>query len=405
MDKFLLRIPLFGALISVATAASPAPAENPQPATERRAEQRAELQQRLRELDSPCYETRRLAAERVERWLAMPEMSALLAEQLQQLSVQPELSFEVRWRISSWRNRLPPAKCPPPQSVPAEELERLARQLDDDSYAVRAGAGERLQWMAASEHLAPPIMLILNRRLADPLLSEDSYRRVESIRHIVWGAWLGSDAAGWNPAPVSAAQIDDWLDELGRPAANGNAHAATRRRIARQALMDVLTQDREAAAGEGGHRSPPSRQAGARGFPPAARASGPHAARIGGGMLERPPAGVPAAYRCGTTGAIPRRLASHPLRSRRRLRGPLRERKRADAGRLSCGRRLPAAQCPRKSLSTRQSSHAAATDRLFLLCENRPGGPAGKAQPPYARPVAGEEEFAERLRIGDARPT
>ena len=82
----------------------------------------AEVQQRLQELDSPCYETRRLAAERLERWLGMPEMAAMLAEQFQQLIVQPELPFEVRWRISIWRTRLPPAKSEPPQSVSAEEL-------------------------------------------------------------------------------------------------------------------------------------------------------------------------------------------------------------------------------------------------------------------------------------------
>ena len=97
----------------------------------------AEFQQRIQELDSPCYETRRLAAERLEHWLGMPEMAAMLAEQFQQLVVQPELPFEVRWRISVWRTRLPSVKSEPPQSVSAEELERLVRQLDDDSYAVR----------------------------------------------------------------------------------------------------------------------------------------------------------------------------------------------------------------------------------------------------------------------------
>ena len=159
-----------------------------------------------------------MAAERLERWLGMPEMAAMLAEQFQQLVVQPELPFEVRWRISIWRTRLPLAKSEPPQSVPAEELERLVRQLDDDSYSVRAGASERLRWMAASEHLAKPIMLILKRRLADPLLSEDTYRRLESIRNIAWGIWLTNDAPDWNLPPVSDAQIDDWLDELAQPA-------------------------------------------------------------------------------------------------------------------------------------------------------------------------------------------
>ncbi len=245
MATLFPRTPLLGVLISVATAASSAFGENPPPAAQRQAAEHSELQQRLRELDSPCYETRRLAAARVERWLDMPEMSAMLAEQFQQLVVQPDLPLEVRWRISIWRTRLPPATSEPPQSVTADELERLARQLDDDSYSVRSGACQRLQWMAASEHLAKPIMLLLKRRLADPSLCEDSYRRVEAIRNIAWGTCLGSDATDWNPPPVSNSQIDDWLDILGQSAPQGERHAAAGHRIARQELLDVLAQDRE----------------------------------------------------------------------------------------------------------------------------------------------------------------
>jgi len=219
--------------------------ENPQSSGERPPLQHAELQQRLEELDSPCYETRRMAAEQVERWLGMPEMTATLAEQFEQLVVQPELPFEVRWRILIWRTRLPVGKSEPPQTVRTEELERLFRQLGDDSYSVRAGASQRLQWMATSEHLARPMLRILKRHLADPLLSEDSYRRVESIRNIAWGIWLTSDVSEENLPPISTAQIDRWLDELGQPGSKNDPHAAMRRRIARQELMDVLSRDRD----------------------------------------------------------------------------------------------------------------------------------------------------------------
>ena len=233
------------AAVSAGTMHSKAGGENPPPVVERRVEQLAEFQRRLQELNSPCYETRRQASERLERWLGMPEMAATLAEQFQQLIVQPELPFEIRWRILTWRTRLPSAKCDPPPMVSGEELERLFRQLDDDSYAVRAGASERLQWMAASERLAKPIMLILKRRLTDPLLCEESYRRLESIRNIAWGIWLSSDASDWDLPPVSNRQIEHWLDELEQPLSNRDLRAATSRRIARQQLLDVLSQDSE----------------------------------------------------------------------------------------------------------------------------------------------------------------
>jgi hypothetical protein len=264
MGKSFPRITILGAMISVLAAGSPgtlglrcaaAGGENPPaaagraavPASQGRRDARttAELQQLIRQLDSPYYDTRRVAAERFETWLGMPEMAEMLAEQFQQLIVQPELPFEVRARLTVWRTRLPPVKSEPPQVVSAEELQRLVRQLDDDSYAVRVGASERLRWMAASERLAKPIMLLLKQRLTDPLLSEDTYRRVESIRNIAWGIWLTSDASDWNLPPACNAQIDDWLDELAQPAMKHDLRAATARRIARQELLDVLSQDRD----------------------------------------------------------------------------------------------------------------------------------------------------------------
>src|SRR5208337_924420 len=122
----LLSIPsTWWALIAIFAAVLPARADSPRLAPELQAEQRAELQQRIQELDSACYETRSLAAAQVERWLGMPEMAAMLAEQFQQLFVQPELPFEVRWRIGIWRTRLPLAKSEPPRSMREEELEHL----------------------------------------------------------------------------------------------------------------------------------------------------------------------------------------------------------------------------------------------------------------------------------------
>ena len=98
----------------------------------------------------------------------MPELGDVLAEEFQRRFLQPELPMEVRWRIAVWRDRLPKVWIEPPASLTQSELSRLVAQLDDDSFAVRAGATERLQWLAASERFAPAILSLLKRRLADP---------------------------------------------------------------------------------------------------------------------------------------------------------------------------------------------------------------------------------------------
>jgi hypothetical protein len=87
---------------------------------------------------------------------------------------------------------------------------------------------------------------VVKHRLTDPSLSEETYRRVESIRNIAWGIWVTGDASDWNLPPVSDRQIDGWLDALGEPVSGRDPHSAIRRRIARQELLDVLSQDREA---------------------------------------------------------------------------------------------------------------------------------------------------------------
>jgi hypothetical protein len=117
--------------------------------------------------------------------------------------------------------------------------------LDDNAYAVRVGACERLKWMAASERLAQPIVLAVKHRLSDQCLSEDSYRRLESIREAARGFWLTADSADWKWPPASDTQLDEWLEELGRPAASGDPHTAVHRRIAQQDLMDVLCRDED----------------------------------------------------------------------------------------------------------------------------------------------------------------
>ena len=144
---------------------------------ERQAERLAEFQQRIRELDSACYETRRFAAVRIEQLLGMPEMTAMLAEQFQQFLLQPELPYEVRRRIATWQKQLPSVRIEPPQFVPLEEIQRLVRQLDENSYAVRCAA-QRLRWMAGARACE-----------TDHAHSEASFGRSDALRGTRIVAW------------------------------------------------------------------------------------------------------------------------------------------------------------------------------------------------------------------------
>ena len=103
-------------------------------------EARAQLPQRLRELDSPSYEIRCRAAQSLEMWVGSPELGDFLAEEFQRRLMETDLPMEARWRLSLWQARLPKATIELPASLPLSELQRLVAQLDDDSFSGRAGA-------------------------------------------------------------------------------------------------------------------------------------------------------------------------------------------------------------------------------------------------------------------------
>jgi hypothetical protein len=216
----------------------------------------AEFGQLIEGLDSPCYDTRELAAQRLEQMVATPAYGNFLAEKFHQLAVRPDISYEVRRRISPWRTRLPAVISARPPSVSAEEIDRLVRLLDDDAFSVRVGAGERLQWLAGDQRLAGMIMALLKDRLTSGDLSGEALRRLDEAWDVAWGMWLNSEAAkGLLPA-ASDRQISGWIEDLLRPMTQPRGQfspgsvadraAVRRHQIARHELLGALARDQDA---------------------------------------------------------------------------------------------------------------------------------------------------------------
>jgi hypothetical protein len=203
----------------------------------------AEVPQLIAELDSAFYDTRQQAARRMEQLVASPEFRTLLAEKLHQLAVRPDTSYEVRWRLDEWRAKLPAVISTRPANVSVGEIEQLVRQLDDDMFSVRVGAGERLQWLAGDERLAGTIMALLKNRLMASDLSDEALRRLEPAWEVAWGTWLNSDAAAGQVASATDEQISRWLEELLQPNLPSDRSAARRHQLARHELLSALVHD------------------------------------------------------------------------------------------------------------------------------------------------------------------
>lgn len=204
---------------------------------------RGQVSRLLKELDSDRFDTRQRAAATFEGWVARPDLGQFLASEFQQALVDPKLSFEVRWQLERWSRRLPEVAAIPVKEVPAGELDRMFAELDADSYAARLGASRRLAWLLGNATLACTITQRLKQRMADPNLSPESWRRLESLWQQARGAWLASDPADWHLPPVTDAQIRLWVDELAQPSEGKAASPRSPQAIAEQELLDVLARD------------------------------------------------------------------------------------------------------------------------------------------------------------------
>jgi hypothetical protein len=203
-----------------------------------------EIGRLMGDLDSDRFEVRRSAAARLEEMAAQPELGRLLSGEFKRALLRPDISFEVRWHLERWSRRLPEAPAEPVADASPEELDRLVRQLDDDSYAVRLGAAQRLQWLTNNPKLVCPLMLRLKQRLAVAAPAANARGELEKAWQRARGAWLLSDPAGWQLPAVADEQMQQWVDELPQPAPAGEAAGRWQvHRVAERELLDLLARD------------------------------------------------------------------------------------------------------------------------------------------------------------------
>ncbi len=124
-----------------------------------------EVARLLAELDDDEFDVRHRAAADMEKLIARRELGPILSAEFQKVLLQPDISFEVRWHVKRWAARLPEATPKSPKSVSPEQLDRVLRQLEDDSYAVRQGAARRLEWLASQDGLLPTVKKAIEARL------------------------------------------------------------------------------------------------------------------------------------------------------------------------------------------------------------------------------------------------
>jgi hypothetical protein len=232
MAHFALILSLFLAAAPSGAAATPSPDD---------ARLHGDVSRLLTDLNSDRFEVRQKAAEQLEKMVNNAELRRGLATEFQRALVRPDLSFEVRRQLERWSRRLPrPSAEPVPETSP-NDLDKLIRQLDDDSYTVRLGASRRIEWLLGNPKLICPILLRLKQRLTDESLDREARQRIEAAWQFARGAWLSSDIDSRELPTISDERIGQWLDDLARPGSSAATRAA--RDAASCELLDLMARD------------------------------------------------------------------------------------------------------------------------------------------------------------------
>jgi hypothetical protein len=241
-----------GLALVVALQASPGAAGDETPASEQpppaklsegQAAVRAELDALIEQLDSPRFDVRRRAAERLEVLCARPGVARLAAETFERLLVSPGISFEVRSRLKQLKRDLPAVERRPADEVSLEEIGRLIARLEAASFSVRLGARKRLEWLLENPKLAWPVMRRLKQRLAAADHSADARQWLEPVYERARGAWLLGDPSQLELPEVPQERIDELIGRLARAAPADLQGTWVVHRTARRELCDLLARE------------------------------------------------------------------------------------------------------------------------------------------------------------------
>ncbi len=207
-----------------------------------------ELPRLLAALDDNQFEVRHAAQTRLDELIADPTSRPKLAGAVAHRLAQPGLSLEAGETLERLLARLPKPTVAAMPRPGAAELDRLITSLDDNSYPVRIAASDKLTALISNGPLAREIGDRLKQHLADPAAGCGAQKTMEALWQQARGVWLLADECAKPAQPVSAQQIEAWLDDLAlSPPAQERRMHDVRVRIenARRELLDLLARDAE----------------------------------------------------------------------------------------------------------------------------------------------------------------
>ena len=165
------RVLIYCLLVSIALVAAPVAGQTPpgSPKLPDGESIRGEVARLLQRLDSNEFAVRQQAAAGLEALAARPELGGLLAAEFDRELSRLDISFEVRWNLQRWADRLPQVAPEQTEASSPQQIDALIDRLSDDSYSVRVGAARGLQRLLMQDEHLTYLKQALPSRLTDRL--------------------------------------------------------------------------------------------------------------------------------------------------------------------------------------------------------------------------------------------
>ena len=196
------------------------------------------IQKLIEDLDSQHFFVRELAMKKLRSHVVDGTGSPQLVASLNQLSLDPHVSFETQRRLIEILKGVPAENKGPVEELSEQNVDSLISELLSDRFAERESAIRRLQWFLGNQANVMTLLTSIKHRLRGPATSATTKQELTQHLDLVRNAWLQIEEDKCPLPAVDDSQILAWINQIALPIDSETTQ--TDQQLATQEVQDLL---------------------------------------------------------------------------------------------------------------------------------------------------------------------